>query len=302
MVVTPGPVAARKALATRTTARTIRNQFGRRPSLGFLLSYGLVLLYAGAMVVPLYYVFISAFKTNQTIFEAPVTPPTSVSFDEFQRANEHVGMASALVNSAFVTVGAGVLSLVLAVFAAYGIARMKSRFTSLAETSFGIAFLIPVLAVLIPVYLLAVETQLIQAPRLYLTIFYTAWVLPLSVLILVPFFRSVPHEIEEAATIDGAGRLKILWHIMLPLVAPGISTVAILNFLGVWNEYLFASVLTTESSRTVQVALPFLKDPHGVNFALLSAGVVMTLLPVYLAYAILQRRMQEALVAGSVKG
>lgn len=101
---------------------------------------------------------------------------------------------------------------------------------------------------------------------------------------------------------DGASRMRILWHIMLPLVAPGISTVGILNFLGIWNEYLFASVLTTEATRTVQVALPFLKDPRGVNFALLAAGVVITLLPVYIVYALLQRRMQEALVAGSVKG
>lgn len=302
MAGTPELATTRIATRTKAHARTGWNRPGRRPSVWFLLSYGLVLLYAFSMVLPLYYVFISAFKTNQTIFDAPVTPPASLSFDEFRRANEHVGMTGALVNSAVVTIGTGMLSLVLAVLAAYGIARTKSRFTSLAETSFGIAFLVPVLAVLIPVYLLAVKTQLIQTPRLYLTIFYTAWVLPLSVLILVPFFRSIPKEIEEAATMDGASRLRILWDIMLPLVAPGISTVAILNFLGVWNEYLFASVLTTDTSRTVQVALPFLKDPHGVNFALLSAGVVMTLLPVYFAYAILQRRMQDALVAGSVKG
>lgn len=302
MTVTPQPATTRNETATKAHPRTRGDRSRARPSVWSLLAYGVVLLYASAMLLPLYYVFISAFKTNQTIFDAPITPPTSLSLDEFRRANEHVGMTSALVNSAVVTIGTGMLSLVLAILAAYGIARTKSRFTSLAETAFGIAFLIPVLAVLIPVYLLAVNTQLIETPRLYLTIFYTAWVLPLSVLILVPFFRSVPQEIEEAATIDGAGRLNILRHIMLPLVAPGISTVAILNFLGVWNEYLFASVLTTETSRTAQVALPFLKDPHGVNFALLSAGVVMTLVPVYLAYAILQRRMQEALVGGSVKG
>jgi len=274
----------------------------RRPSAGSVLAYGVVLLYAAAMVLPLYYVLISAFKTNQTIFDAPITPPTSFTFDEFKRADENVDMTSALLNSAVVTIGTGIVALVLAVLAAYGIARMRSRFTSAAETSFGLAFLIPGLAVLIPVYLLAVKTQLIHTPRLYLVLFYTATVLPLSVLILVPFFRSIPREIEESAVMDGAGRMAVLWYIMLPLIAPGVSTVAILNFLGVWNEYLFASVLTTEASRTVQVALPFLKDPRGANFALLSAGVVITLLPVYVAYVILQRRMQDALVAGSVKG
>lgn len=302
MTVTPARARARSKSRTRGEAPTRRPRSRRRPSLWSFLAYGLVLLYAAAMVLPLYYILISAFKTNQTIFDGPITPPTSFSFEEFRRANELVSMGSALVNSAVVTVGAGIVTLVLAVLAAYSIGTTRSRFTSAAETSFGIGFLIPGLAVLIPVFLLAVKTGLIHTPRLYLLIFYTASALPLSVLILVPFFRSIPHEIEEAATLDGASRMQILRHIMLPLVAPGISTVAILNFLGVWNEYLFAAVLTNETSRTVQVALPFLQDPKGFNLALLAAGIVITLVPVYVVYAILQRRMQEALVAGSVKG
>lgn len=299
---THSPTAAHTATHTPVKARPRWPRSGRRPSPWSILAYAVVLLYAFAMVLPLYYVIISGFKTNQTIFENPVTPPTSFSFEKFTRAFETVDMGSGLVNSAVVTLGTEILTLVLAVLAAYGIARTKSRFTAIAEASFGLAFLIPVLAVLVPVYLLAVKTDLIRTPQLYLVLFYTACSLPLSVLLLIPFFRAIPREIEEAATIDGAGRMQILRHIMLPLVAPGLSTVAILNFLGVWNEYLFASVLTTEPSRTVQVALPFLIDPLGVDFSLVAAGVVLSLLPVYLVYTILQRRMQEALVAGSVKG
>lgn len=302
MPVTPARATARSKVRTKAHARTRLTRPRRAPSLWSLLAYGVVILYAVAMVLPLYYVVISAFKTNETIFDAPIAPPTSLSFEEFRHAEDGAFMVSATLNSVLVTTGAGIVTLALAVLAAYGIARNTSRFSSFAETSFGLAFLIPGLAVLIPVFLLAVKTGLIHTPRLYLVLFYTAMALPLSVLILVPFFSSIPHEIEEAATMDGASRMRILWHIMLPLVAPGISTVGILNFLGIWNEYLFASVLTTEATRTVQVALPFLKDPRGVNFALLAAGVVITLLPVYIVYALLQRRMQEALVAGSVKG
>jgi multiple sugar transport system permease protein len=294
--------ATRERTTARTKSWTRRSRVRRRPSPWSVLAYGVVLLYAVAMVLPLYYVLISAFKTNQAIFDTPLTPPASLRFDDFRRAEETVHLLSGLLNSAIVTAGTGVLTLVLAVLAAFGIARTKSRFAAMAETSFGVAFLIPVLAVLIPVFLLAAKTGLINTPRLYLVMFYTAMVLPLSVLIMVPFFRSIPDEIEDAATMDGASRMRILWHVMLPLVAPGVSTVAILNFLGVWNEYLFASVLTTETSRTVQVALPFLRDPHGVNFGLVAAGTIITLLPVYVVYAILQHRLHEALVAGSVKG
>jgi multiple sugar transport system permease protein len=154
----------------------------------------------------------------------------------------------------------------------------------------------------VPTYLMAVRSHLIDRPLVFLVLFYAAAGLPLSVLLLAQFMRTVPSELEEAATIDGASRMRILWHVIIPMVKPGIVTVAILNFLGVWNEYLFASVIATEDARTVQVALPFLSDFRGTNLGLVAAGIVITLLPVYAVYAVLHRRMQEALVAGAIKG
>ncbi len=101
---------------------------------------------------------------------------------------------------------------------------------------------------------------------------------------------------------DGAGHWTILRKIFVPLIVPGISTVAILNFLAFWNEYVFALVILGPESRTVQVALPTLRTGQVVDYGLLAAGILMTLLPVYLVYAFMQRRMREALVTGAVKG
>lgn len=269
--------------------------------LGLAIAYVPVIAYATALVVPLYYVLISSFKTNQTIFLAPLEPPTSLSFGIYARAEELANLSGAILNSVLVTVGAEIVAGVLAVLAAFGIARIPSRLSRAIEGIFGLGFLIPVMAVLVPTYLLAVFTGLLHS-RLFLVLFYPATVLPLSVILLAQFMRTIPVEIEESATIDGASRLQILGRIILPLSVPGLATVAILNFLAFWNEYIFALILTNEGSRTVQVALPFLKDPRVIDFALLSAGIVITLVPVYAVYSIMQRRMQEALLAGALKG
>jgi multiple sugar transport system permease protein len=263
--------------------------------------YALVLAYAAMLLVPLYYTVISSFKTNQTIFTSPLRPPSSLSFARYEQAQSLADLDGALLNSVLITAGAELLTLLLAIPAAYGIARIPSRLSDAVERFFGVGFLIPVFAVLVPTFLFAVYSGLLYS-RLFLVLFYPATALPLSVLLLAQFMRTIPRELEEAAAIDGARRLTIMRKVILPLSVPGVVTVVILNFLTFWNEYLFALVLTDENTRTAQVAVPLLRDPRIADYALLSAGVVITLAPVYLVYVLAQRRMQEALLAGAVKG
>ena len=272
-----------------------------RGRLAMVAAYVPVVAYAAALVVPVYYVLVSSFKTNQTIFQAPLAPPASISFGMYEQAQRVGNLTGALANSAILTLGAEIVALVLTVLAAYGIARIPSRISTVAEQIFGLGLLIPTFAILVPTYLLAVFSGMLHT-RLFLVLFYPATVLPLSVILLAQFMRTIPHEIEESAMIDGASRLRILWSIILPLSRPGIATVVILNFLAFWNEFIFALILTDDRSRTVQVALSFLKSGRVTEYALLAAGAVITLIPVFFVYGILQRRMQEALVAGSLKG
>ena len=271
----------------------------RRPA--GIIAYGLVLVYAALLVVPAYFVVVSAFKDNQGIFESPLALPSSLSWDNFTRAWEGADLGRALRNSVTLTVSAELLTLALAIPASYALARAGGRAAVILDRLFSLGFLVPAFAVLVPTLLLAVEVGMFQQTR-FLILFYPATALPLSVVLLTQFMRSIPAELAESAMIDGASELGILRRIWLPLSMPGVVAVVILNFLNFWNEYIFALVILGPDSRTVQVAVPTLRQGLVVEYGLLSAGILISVVPVYLVYVVLQRRMQEAMTAGAVKG
>lgn len=260
----------------------------------------LVGIYVVVILIPLYYLVISSFKPNSQIFAGPLSLPDTFSLENFVKAQYGADLIAAIGNSVFITLGAEVVTLVLAVPAAFAIARIPVRFAPIAERFFGLGFLLPVFAVLVPTFLLSVNLKLYRS-ALFLILFYPAMALPLAVILIAQFMRSIPHEIEEAARVDGGTRWYILWRIFIPLSLPGIATVAILNFLSFWNEYLFARIILGDTTRTVQVALPTLKSFHVTDYGLVTAGTLLALIPVYIVYAVLQRRMQEALVSGYAK-
>ncbi|WP_371865710.1 carbohydrate ABC transporter permease [Dictyobacter kobayashii] len=261
----------------------------------------LVVLYVLIILVPIYYLVISAFKSNDAIFTQPLSLPTSLSLQNFAAAQDDAGLFQAMGVSIYITVCAELLTLLLALPAAYGIARIPLKGTVLIERLFGISFLIPGFAVLVPTFLLSIQLGLFHS-TLFLILFYPVTALPLTVIMMAQFMRSIPYEIEEAAIVDGANRLVILVRLMIPLCMPGIATMLILNFLNFWNEYIFALVILGGDTQTVQVALPLLKTLNIVDYGLLTAGTLLTVIPVYLVYIVIQRKMQEALVAGYAKG
>lgn len=276
-----------------------------RMKIGKLVSTGiarlLVLIYVLIILIPVYYLIISAFKNNQQIFTTPLALPATPSWQNFVTAQDAANLLSGIGNSLLITVCAELLTLILAVPAAYGMARIQIKGATIIERILGLGFLIPTFAVLFPTFLLSTALHLFHS-QLFLIIFYPATALPLSATMIAQFMRSIPPEIDEAAHVDGATRWQILWRMLVPLSISGIATVVILNFLGFWNEYLFALTILAPDTRTVQVALPTLRSAQVVDYGLLTAGTLITIIPVYIVYAILQRRMQEAMVAGYAKG
>ena len=261
----------------------------------------LVIIYVLIILLPIYYLVISAFKTNNAIFTQPLSLPTSLSLQNFLTAEYDANLIPAMGNSAYITIAAEILTLLLALPAAYAVARIPLKGSVIIERAFGLGFLIPSFAVLLPTFLLSIAMGLFHS-TLFLILFYPVGALPLTIIMMAQFIRSIPYEIDEAAIMDGARRLTILLRLILPLSVPGIATVLILNFLGFWNEYIFALVILGGDTQTVQVALPFLKTLNIVDYGLLTAGTLMTVIPVYFVYALIQRRMQEALVVGYAKG
>ncbi|QHF95180.1 MULTISPECIES: carbohydrate ABC transporter permease [Streptomyces] len=269
---------------------------------GWIPAHLLVWGYAVLLIVPLYYFLASAFKSNEEIFAHPFAPPTSLGFDNFVTAFTSAQLGLAVVNSLLVTGLALVLTLALAVPAAFALARSTSRLASAMEKVFSLGFLIPTFAALFPTFLLAAVTGLFHS-RTFMVVFLPATAMPLSVVILVQFMRTIPREMEEAARMDGASTFAVLRHIYTPMCLPGTATVLLLNFLTFWNEYLYSLVIIgpDPAQRTVQVALPTLKAITGTDYGVLTAGTVLTLVPVWVVYTVLQRRMQQALVSGAVK-
>jgi len=268
----------------------------------WLPAHVLVWTYVVLLVVPLYYFLSSAFKTNEEIFASPFAPPSSLDPGNFSTAFHRADLGLAVVNSGLVTGFSLVLTLALAIPAAFALARSTGRLASALEKVFSLGFLVPTFAALFPTFLLAAATGLFHT-RTFMVLFLPATAMPLSVVILVQFMRTVPGEMEEAARIDGASTFAVLRHVYMPMCLPGIATVLLLNFLTFWNEYLYSLVIIgpDPAQRTVQVALPTLKAITGTDYGVLTAGTVLTLVPVWVVYTVLQKRMQRALISGAVK-
>ena len=269
--------------------------------IALLPAHILVWTYAALLGVPIYFVFISAFKDNIAIFDTPLAFPTSFSFNNFVEAWNTVKLGRGLINSLIVTTMSELVTIALALPAAYGIARSKGKVGAIVERFFALGFLIPAFAAMVPTLLLSIKLNMYHTLPFF-SLFLSATTLPLSVILLAQFMRTIPTELEESAMLDGATRWQTLRFIYLPLTRAGIVLVVILNFLTYWNEYLFSLVLLgyDTSTRTVQVALPILIT-NSTQYGVLLAGTLISLIPVYIVYIFFHRKIEGALLAGSIK-
>jgi len=269
---------------------------------GYVISgYFFSILYAFLIIIPLYFVVISAFKNNSQIITTPLALPSALDFSKFVQAQANVDLLRAMLISVAVAVGAEILTIVLAFPAAYAIARLQTRLASLTEAIFSLGFLIPSLAILMPVYLMTAKAGLLYQP-IALVILYPAFSLPLSLILLTSFMRKLPRELEESAVMDGGNVLQIILYIFFPICMPGILTVLVLNFINIWNEYLFALILMDSNNRTVQLALALLRaNQRSVDYGLIAAGVLISMIPVFIIFIFFQDRIMSGMLTGAIK-
>ncbi|GAA4370088.1 carbohydrate ABC transporter permease [Agromyces bauzanensis] len=269
-----------------------------------MVAYIAIGLYAVTLLLPLYWIVISAFKERFEVFRTPLTPSFSAGWENFAFVWTYLEAGTALWNSLYITASALILTLAVALPAAYGLARARGRIGSIVERVYAFGFLIPGFAALVPTLLLAIGLGMYRT-REFIILYLSASAQPLAVILLTQFMRTVPSELEESATIDGASRFRIFRSVYIPLVVPGIATVGILQFISYWNEYLYTLVIVGPQpiNRTIQVALPTLVSATGnTNYAQVAAGAVISIIPVFVMYLILNRRLEDALVQGAVKG
>ena len=254
------------------------------------------------LLFPLYWMVTSSFTPEARIFGEPSVIPRTVVLDHYRALFGGRDFWRPIRNSLVVAGATTAVSVGLGVLCAYALARLQFRGkTVMLAFILGVS-MFPQISIVSPLYLLLRELRLINTyPGLVLP--YLTFAMPLTIWLLVGFFRQLPAELEEAALMDGAGRLRTLREIILPLAWPGLATAAILTFLYCWNEFLFALSFTLGPERyTVPVAIALFRGQYQVPWGEILAAAVVATLPVALLVLVAQRRIVAGLTAGAVKG
>lgn len=266
-----------------------------------LLRWVFLAALAVSALFPLFFLVATSVRTTADYQSNPGGVPTEFTFNNIEEAFSVVHLASLTANSLMVVVPAVVLLTVLACLASYALVHFQFPFRSASLLVVIILMALPQMAILIPVFKLIVEVGLLNH-RLGLILVYTALNLPFSTYLLASFMRSVPAELLNSARIDGAGPLRTLWSIVLPLIRPGLLTLVTLNFLILWNEFLFSLViLQKESTRTIMVGIAQFQGVRQPNFGIVSTGLLLSMVPPLLIFIFFQRDLARGLTAGAVK-
>lgn len=275
----------------------------KQMKLGGKIRFIILSLIAVTQLFPLYWLITFSLKSNTEIFgENVIGLPQNWRFVNYKRALTDGGILQYFFNSVFYSAVTVIVVAVITAMAAYAIARMTWKLKGLAFGLFTVGIMIPSQAALLPLFQIMDKFGL-KGGYFGLLIPYIAFGIPMSVMILVGFYKGIPKEMEEAAYMDGCGIFRCFVSIMLPMVKPAISTASIFTFLGTWNELMFANTLVDKAKyRTLPVGIMSFAGQYSTDWGLIGAGMVIATLPTILIYFLLSSQVQESLVAGAVKG
>ncbi|MGO4300647.1 carbohydrate ABC transporter permease [Leifsonia sp. RAF41] len=257
-------------------------------------------------VVPLYVMVTSSVKPLSEVQAAFTWWPQNITFQPFIDMWTTVPLASYFVNSLIVSSAATLISLVIAVFAAYAVSRYRFKGRNVFTTTVLSTQMFPGVLFLLPLFLIFVNINQATGIQLVgtrwgLIITYFTFVLPFSIWMLAGYFDGIPRDLDEAAKVDGSGPMGALWHVVLPAARPGLIAVAIYSFMTSWGEVLFASVMTTDENRTLAVGLQLYSTQTNVYWNQIMAASLVVSLPIVVAFLLLQRNFVAGLTAGAVK-
>ncbi len=254
-------------------------------------------------VFPFIWSIYSSLKTSREFLENPWNLPETFYFQNYYNAFVEAHMGSYFLNSVIITVISVAVCLLISYTTAYTLTRFNNAYTRIVKRAYMSAFMLPAIFGLIPLFLLMNKLKLYDS-RLGLTIIDITVILPFSVFVLTGFMAGISREYEEAAVIDGCSRYGIMFKIILPLATPSIITIAIFNFMGVWNEYIYAATLiVTDTKRTLPVGLVNLmaRQQYHTDWGALFAGMVIIMLPSLIIYMLMQEKITSGIASGGIK-
>lgn len=303
---TSAPAPAR-ALSGQVTKRRFRPER--------LFTYVVVTLVAATIVIPVFWVLTASLKTPGEFYDSPWTLPESFHWQNYYEAFVTARMGEYFLNSVMITTGALALVLVVAVPAAYVMARYEFPGKSIVHLALMAGLFINVSYIVVPIFLMLIGwdralIDVLPTPgffidnRAVLALVYAATTIPFTVYLLSNFLSTIPHDYEEAATLDGASRFRAMVSVMLPIAKPALTTVTLFNFLTYWNDFIIALTLLPGDNRTLQVGLLNLMQVQraAADYGRLYAGMVLVIVPVLIFYAVIQKRLISGIASGGVKG
>jgi N-acetylglucosamine transport system permease protein len=264
----------------------------------FLAAWSLIVIF------PMLWLVYTSFKTDQEIFFSPWALPATPVWDNFRRGWVDARIGEYFLNSLIVVLPSLVLILFLSAMTAYVLARFPFPANRVIFYSFMAGMLFPVFLALIPLFFLVKDLGMMSTYQ-GLILVYVAYSLPFSVFFLTGFFRTLPSELHEAAILDGANQYQVFFRVMLPLAQPGLISIGIFNFLGMWDQFLLPLVLMTNASRyllTQGLAYMLHQQYYKNDWSALFAAVTIIMIPTLIVYVIFQNQIQKGITVGALKG
>lgn len=303
--------------------RTLRSRLFRVSSTElmppFYLWLGLILLTIFTLA-PFVYLITSSVSQQQELLSGHLIPlhPTLDNYTRLFTGSGASDFISAIKNSVTVSFWTTVFSMLIGTFAAYAFARIQFPFRITSLFAVLAIQILPSISILVPMYIMMRDGVSIGIPFTHivfyhspplldtvwsLVIAYTSFSLPFVVWLLSGYFQTIPLELEEAAYVDGCGRFRAMFRVILPLSKPGLAATAIFTFLGAWDEFMFANAFTqTYASKTLPIAIAEFIGKHGMDWGLMTAGGFIASLPPVVISLLLYRNIVNGMTAGGVKG
>jgi raffinose/stachyose/melibiose transport system permease protein len=254
-------------------------------------------------IFPLVWLLIFSLKDNQEVFTtAPWALPSTPRWENYVKVWSEGNINVNFINSVWITTVSVVLTVALASFVTFAITRMQWRLKSLVLGMFMVGLMIPVHSTLIPLFSLFTKIHLIDHP-LSIILTYTAFNLPITIMILLGFYYTLPREVEEASIIDGCSVNRMFLQVILPMTTPVMVTTAIINMIYNWNEFVFVNTfISSDKYKTLTVGIQNFVGQYSTDWGAIGATLMISILPILIAFFFLSNQIVEGIAAGSVKG
>lgn len=271
--------------------------------IGFSLLYLILGLIAVIQIYPLIWLFFFSLKGNSEIFgRSPFALPETWRWENYLRVWNDGNIGQYFFNSVFITLTAVVLTVLLASFVTFAITRMRWKLSRFVLLLFMVGYMIPIHSTLVPLFQFYLKLGLIDNPT-SIILSYTAYNLPLTIMILSGFYNSLSREIEEAAIMDGCSIHRLFFQITLPMTMPVMVTTVIINMIYNWNEFIFVNTfISSDRYKTLTVGIQNFIGQYLTDWGAIGATLMISIIPILIAFFFLSNRIVEGLTAGAVKG